>query len=235
MKYTGFSKFIPITEEQYRDFKEHQNNEAKIAEQELTRPAEMLPLVAAQNEKTRTLFTQSNSPELQEQQLAHLTTIINDLRQKVVSQQEKTITPPLSDPIKLFSGNRQKNAESLLSALGDDIWNEKGELVAGGSAIPNSSKEELMNFLGSNWRTKYLDNEPVGAAKLVDLVKRKNIKPKLVGVKLRRKLQNVPAVKQSTPSQIKGFASVGKRQRSPEEVGWEILNQDKKFRKFLSN
>jgi hypothetical protein len=253
MKYSGFSKQIPITEEQYHAFKDQQRKEAKHAEEELARPDELLPLVAAQNEKAKTLFTSTKNPELQEQRLAHLTSIINNLKQKIDLLDVKR---PEAGPVHSVEKPKdQTRAEAFLAALGNDVWNDAGELVIEGNVVPNTNKEELTNFMSSNWRKKYNINKPAGAMKMFDIVKEKKISDHLLGPKIRNEMMQ----KMSDQNRfIKGLALVSKkkaaerlRQRSSEklvttsenlkrrrqdavEEGYQILNDGKKFQKFVA-
>ena len=88
MKSTGFTKYIPITEAEYQKFRELQNKEAKLVREEIERPPAVIPLVETQKEKTQTMFTPSNNPELQEQRYMHLVNIMNDLKRQVEQQRQ---------------------------------------------------------------------------------------------------------------------------------------------------
>ena len=87
MKSTGFTKYIPITEAEYQKFRELQNKETKLVQEEIERPPAVIPLVETQKEKTQTIFTPSNNPELQEQRYMHLVNIMNELKRQVEQRQ----------------------------------------------------------------------------------------------------------------------------------------------------
>ena len=55
MKSTGFTKYIPVSEAEYQNFREVQNKQAKLM-LELDRPSALTALVEMQNEKVHTLF-----------------------------------------------------------------------------------------------------------------------------------------------------------------------------------
>ena len=88
MKSTGFTKYIPVSEAEYQKFREVQNKQAKLTHEELDRPSALTPLVETQNEKVRTLFHQSDNPDLQEQRYTHLVNILNELKRQVEQQNQ---------------------------------------------------------------------------------------------------------------------------------------------------
>lgn len=202
MKQNGVSKYIPITEEEYEQFRQLKNKQAKLTQEELARPSAVHPLATAQNEKAHVLFTPTNDSEAQEQRFVQLSNIIRDLK----SQLEERKAPPVQQPKPSFgnisSTNVQKKAMALLEALGDGVWNSSNELVIDGNAIPNSNMEELMNFVTSNWRTKYQDKAPTGSSDLMNLIKAKNVPESLLGEQVRAQLK----------PQVKGLAVLSKRQ-----------------------
>ena len=88
MKSTGFTKYIPVSEAEYQKFREVQNKQAKLTREELNRPSALTPLVETQNDKVRTLFHQSDNPDLQEQRYTHLVNILNELKRQVEQQNQ---------------------------------------------------------------------------------------------------------------------------------------------------
>ena len=71
-----------------KKFREVQNKQAKLTREELDRPSSLTPLVEAQNDKVRTLFHQSDNPDLQEQRYTHLVNILNELKRQVEQQNQ---------------------------------------------------------------------------------------------------------------------------------------------------
>ena len=74
---SGFTKYISIIEREYQKFREEQQKQAILTQEELARPSVILPLANAQNEKT--LFAPSKNPDLQEQRYKQLFNIIQEL------------------------------------------------------------------------------------------------------------------------------------------------------------
>lgn len=244
MKYTSYSKYIPITEEDYHTFKEQQRKELKHGEEELERPNALLPLVAAQKEKIHTLFDSSKSPDTQEQRIAHLTSIINGLKRKVEEKQQHA--PSIIKPLVAVEPTRPKlnrREENLLEALGD-VWNAKEELVIDGVVVPNSNKNELLKYVSSKWHTKYLHAAPEGGKQMLALLSKNNIPLHMVNNKLHGQVRSTstpsPNVSLPGPSTIQGLASrvspvkTRRGQKTNIEAGLDVLKDGKKFGKFMS-
>ena len=161
-------KFIPITEEEYREFIKLQNQQAELTKQELAQPPAIKPLLTAQNDQIGTLFAQTLPASKQEQRFNKLSHLVKQLQAKVIAQ---TTLPP--QPIKQPTATKEQQQEKLprgyqnrskhlLQALGDKVWNENGELVVDGKVIENSDRDNLTNFATTNWVNKYAV-PPMGA------------------------------------------------------------------------
>jgi hypothetical protein len=251
MAYTKFTKYIPVTEEDYHTFKEHQRREFKHVGEELTRPNALQPLVAAENEKTHTIFDSKADPEMQEQRFAHLTSVINRLKRKVDEQQHRQSSVKFLPSLPLQPQKIGKREEALANALGGDVWNAKDELLVNGVAVPNSNKNELLNYGASNWTSKYKGKIPKGAEQLQKLMADSNVPLKLWGTKLRNQPAAAAAAaaveETATPSSstsVEGFAPAGKKRKLSNppvtparnkklEDGLDILNSSQRFRKFM--
>jgi hypothetical protein len=210
MKYNNYTKYIPVTEEEYHAFKEKQRKEIKHVEEELTRPDALQPLVAAQNEKTRTLFEPTDNPELQEQRFAHLTSVINGLKRKVEEQLHVPTTTPSQPQPKVAKVVPIKTGreDALATALGEDVWTANGELVINGNVVPNSNKKELLKYAASNWVSKYANRMPAGGEQMRNLLREKNIPQNMWSIQLRGAV-NQPAeeVQSTSSSAVQGFAT----------------------------
>ena len=221
-------KFIPITEEEYREFIKLQNQQAELTKQELIQPPAIKPLLTAQNDQIGTLFSQTLSPSKQEQRFNELTHLVKQLQAKVFAQ----TTLPLQ-PIKLpvatearqqekLPRGYQNRSKHLLQALGDEVWNENGELVVDGKPVENSNRGNLTNFATTNWVNKYAIPPP-GANEMLQLIKQKKISPTKLGTKVRKQLEtNVVGV--ATPKLYQAY----------EKMGYDVLNDDKKFNAFMN-
>ena len=251
MKPTGFTNYVPISETEYGKFRELKNKEANLVKDEINRPAPLLPLAEARNEKDQVLFAPSNNPERQEQRYLQLLNIVTELKKKLEQQettrrelsqevQEKT-TPSQQQqqqhqqpPQKITFSNirsasaRQK-AMALQEMLGQDVWNTKNELVVDGSAVPNSKKEELLSYATTNWRTKYNANKkPVGASNILKLAKEKNIPSKMLGDQARK------IVATSSP-RIRGLALITKKSKKRKQTDdFRVLTDPKVFQKIMA-
>ena len=237
-----FTKYIPVNEAEYLKFKEHQNRQARATQEELGRAAAVVPLSNAQNEKSQVLFTPTTNVELQEKRYTQLFNIVNDLKKQVEADQQqqqqlpkatpRPPPPPPPPPLK-----QDSKADAVLNALGDATWNDNGELVIDNEAIPSSNKAELMKFATSNWRTKYLNNEPVGSAPLLNLMKTKKIPGHLYGKQVREKMQ----VKKQQPTAGLAIFKAKKKKKPVGSitlqrriVGEQILEDDRAFKKLMS-
>jgi len=220
-------KFIPITEEEFREFIKLQNQQAELTKQELTQPPSIKPLLTAQNDQIETIFSQTLPPSKQEQRFNELTHLVKQLQTQVLAQ----TTLPLQ-PIKLpvvteaqqhekLPRGYQNRSKHLLQALGNEVWNENGELVVDGKPVKNSNRGTLTNFATTNWVNKYAIPPP-GANEMLQLIKQKKILPTKLGNKVRKQLEtNVVGV--GTPKLHKNF----------KKMGPVVLNDDKKFSAFV--
>jgi hypothetical protein len=247
MRFNKFTKYIPIKEDEYHEFKQRQRKEMKHTQEELALPNALQPLVAAQNEKTHTLLEPSADPETQEQRFAHLTSIINRLKRKVDEQQHKSVqvlpSTPLVGQTLTKMGQRE---QALANALGASVWNEHGQLIINGAAIPNSDKNELLNYAASNWTTKYLQKIPEGATQFQKLMRQQNIPKKMWAAKLRGA---APGAEEEVASSSipEGFGmktpttQKKKKKGNPSTPGFDgatyqglkLLNSGQKFNKFM--
>ena len=218
-------KFIPITEAEYREFIKLQNRQAELTKQELAQHPAIKPLLTTQNDQIETLFSQTLSPSKQEQRFNELTHLVKQLQTKVLAQ---TALPP--QPIKPHVASEAQQHEKLprtylnrskhlLQALGDEVWNEDGELVVGGKVIENSDRDILTKFATTNWFKKFAIPPP-GANEMVQLIKQKKISPAILGTKVRQQLKKKTAVV--------GLATP-KHYHPYEKMGYAVLNDGKKF------
>ena len=239
MKPSGFTKYIPITETEYQKFREYKQKQAKLVQEELARPAAVLPLVEAKNEMTRTLFEKSNTPDIQEQRYKELFNIITDLKRQVENPRELTApekrikeseVPAESVPARKTRSIVDRK-RALRDRLGNNIWNEQDELVLDGTPVPGSSKDTLIDYATSSWRTKYNNNTPPGGSPLLEIIREKNISPNLLGKKVQEK------------SQVQGFATKTSKKRRmniqqkserKKLIGENVLANSKNFAKFLN-
>jgi hypothetical protein len=231
-----FVKHYPITEAEFREYKELQRKSAKNLQEEIARPDAVLPLDSAQREKEHILFTPSNDPELQKQSFTHFLTIVDKLKKKVEEQQRPTPMftekPPLSK-----TSYVQKRANRLVDALGTDAWNNKDELLVAGVPIPDSNKSELLDYMTSNWQTKYLDKQPVGASHLLELVKAKDISASTLGKTLRTQLKSpikgfAKLATQATPVKLKRLAAK-KFKANKIQAGFQLLEDGRHFNRLI--
>jgi hypothetical protein len=195
MKASTFHKYVPITKEEYHEFKELQRIRAKHTQEELMRPSAILPLESAQRAKEEVLFTPTNKPELQQQQFNHLSSLVNQLKNKVLEQKNPPPPPqiieqplPAAQPVPMDDGPQPgpspyseavnafipPRARKLFSTLGNEVWNEKSELTIDGKPIPNSNIVDLLDYATGRWNTKYNGREPTGATEFLHLIKEKN-------------------------------------------------------------
>jgi hypothetical protein len=240
--YTNFTKYIPIKEEEYHAFKEQQRKEIKHAEEEISRPSALQPLVAAQNEKTKTLFETTNNPELQEQRLAHLTSVINRLKRQVEEQgsQQNVVSFAPSMPL-ATSEKLGKREQALFNALGNNIWNANDELVIDGAVVPNSDKNELLNYAASNWTRKYLQKAPEGGAQLRKMMRDKNIPEKLWSAKLRSQTMLDESPQSTSTAMGSALTTPSNKKKNTDtpfsdkklQAGLEMLNSEKEFNNFM--
>ena len=79
----------------------------------------------------------------------------------------------------------------------------------------------MTNFATTNWVKKYAVPPP-GANEMLQLIKQKKISPAILGTKVRQQLKtNVVGV--ATPKLYQAY----------EKMGYDVLNDDKKFSAFM--
>ena len=171
---SGFSKYIPITEDEYKKFKKQQHEQILQTQQELQQTPPIVTLSSVQNDKAHELFKSSDNLELQEKRFKQLVHMVNELKRQIAepSLQAKPSMPPQARPT---FGRLQAKADWLLNELGSETWNENDELVYEGQAIPQSSKKALTEYAISNWKTKFSKNPPKGSQELQKIISNKAI------------------------------------------------------------
>ena len=196
---SGFSKYIPVPEDEYRKFKKQQQEQIQQTQQELQQPATVAALSTAQHEKDRELFTPTTNPEMQEKRYRELVHMINELKRQITTT---AYVPPSKPP--LTFGNLQAKADNFLNALGPESWNENNELIYEGRAIPQSSKRELTEYAISNWKTKYSNKPPSGGEELRRLIASKNVPSTSLGLGFRsmQDSRTKTAKKQTVPKRL---------------------------------
>ena len=236
---SGITKYIPVSESEFRKLKELENKEAILTQQELQRPDAIVPLAAAQKAKTQVLFENSSTPDLQEQRFTQLFHIVNDLKRKV-EEQSALATKPRRETLPINFANykvksTRNKAEKLVDLLGNTMWNSDGELVVDGNAIAGSKADELLNFAVSDWETKYTRNPPTGSDQFMDLIRNKNVPLHVLGKGARQLLDNVQGIAAMPPSparQTRRGTSLIPR-LSLQMRGEDVLNDSKKFGVFM--
>ena len=232
-----FTKFIPLSEAEYREYLDAKNKHIKSVQQELARPAVAEPLVLKYDEKQRVLFNPTSNPELQEKRFNELTHILNNLKKDVIRS-----NPParLHTLPTLPSAAAQHRATQLFENLGPQVWNENNELVIEGESIPGSSRNVLMEFAATDWRNKFTRDPPVGGSQLIQLLKDKNIPESNVGAGIRSRLK-LPIIGYAASAQTSDedipCQEYAKFLREPtsraQTIGENILKSNKKFRRFM--
>ena len=252
----NFTKYIPLTEAEYRKFKEKQDKEIIQTQQELQRPIGIEPLSTAQNEKIETLFSKTpEADDTREQRYAQLFHIVNELKRKVDAQikpqemSEERKLPKFSFEEYKVKSTRNK-AENLINMLGEETWNPKGELVINNTPIPLSKATELLNFAVSDWSTKYISKPPVGATEFLQLIQERNIPVHFLGkgikslLNLGPKVQGIAVAAAEPDSRYQHSPIKRKKPKiSSEEIdddklqkrGYDVLQSSKKFKQYMKS
>ena len=230
MKTDSFTKLIPVCEEEYKKFRETQNQQAKLTTDELTRPVALNHLVQVQDEKTHALLASTDKPaDVMEKRLIELSHTISILTRLVENQvlshqQPRNLPTPQEIPLKfnydkITSIRGRDKAQKVLDSLGPSVWNDAGELVVDGKPIPHSNREDLMNYAVTDWSTKYAVHPPVGASSLHKFLLEKAIHPTLLNSNVlhsaKREVRGSPSAGPS--SALVGHAR-GSRKRSATTV-----------------
>ena len=148
-------------------------------------------------------------PSKQEQRFNELTHLVKQLQAKLFAQ---TTIPaqPIEQPTATETQQQEKlprgyqnRSKHLLQALGDEVWNEKSELVVDGKPVENSNRGNLTNFATTNWVKKYAVPLP-GANEMLQLIKQKKISPSILGTKVRKQL-TTSVVGVATPKLCKNY------------------------------
>lgn len=241
------TKYIPLSEEEYREFKEYKRGQAKRIQEGINNPPILAPLSHAEDQKIHTLFTPASNPELQEKRFNDLWHSISEMRKKLSSNAAKTspqstldpkrenLHNPIGDtfnPSLLQGRNAKSRAERLLETLGPSAWNQSGELIVNETPIPGSNVNELMKYSITDWRSKYSENPPKGAPELLKLMKESNLKEDILGARVKAQMESDfgPmgsggfAVKAKTPAKTSG-----RKKRAPEQRGLDIVSSKKMF------
>jgi hypothetical protein len=242
------TKYIPLSEEEYREFKEYKYGQAKRIQASIDKPPIMAPLSHAEDQKIHTLFDPTSNPELQEKRFNDLWHSIADMRKKLTSNSLKTTPQSTSDPKRdnlgnpsnetfnpslLRGRNAQTRAERLLETLGPTAWNQSGELIVNEKPIPGSNVNELMKYSITDWRTKYSENPPKGALELRKLMKEANLKEDILGARVRAQMGSDSSSLESGGFAVKTNTPTPKRQkpkkRAAEQRGFDIVSNKKRF------
>ena len=110
----SFTKYIPLTEDQYQKYKLEQDAQLQQSQQNLLHPTAVHSLSTAQDEQIKTLFENSNRPEHQEQRFKQLFHIVNELKNKVESQMKDTESTPINfDKVKVHKDRAPKFCKGL--------------------------------------------------------------------------------------------------------------------------
>jgi len=214
-----FTKYVPLTEAEFRNYQETQNKHIRNVREEIERPPAVAPLVQAVDEKQQLLFNSTLPPELKEKLYQELTHIIDGLKQKL---RNTPIAPPLLpkkvalQPIQLNSIVASHRARQIQETLGPDVWTDKEELSIDGESIPGSSRHSLMDYVASDWKTKF-NKAPTGLKQMLNLVKEKNIPSTALGKGARSRMKSGNGNQQLT-----------------HPTGEEILDDPVLFREFMN-
>jgi hypothetical protein len=122
-------------------------------------------------------------------------------------------------------------ARGLFSQLGNNAWNEKGELVSNGSPIARSNVVELMDFATSRWKNKYHGREPLGYKEFLQMAKDKNATTMLTKASLAY-LKTPTNKGYATPSR---GGKAGRRTAQDEQRGLELLNSGRHMRSLYGS
>jgi hypothetical protein len=234
------TKYIPVTEDEYHEFKEHKRIQMKRMQESIANPPILGPLTHAEDQKIQTLFNPSIDPESQEKRFNDLWHTINSMRQKLATSQTLPSIPPRNpnesmvssfNPSSLGNGNMQLRAQKLLDNLGPSVWNEKGELVVDGTPVPNSNVNELMKYAVTDWRSKFSGTQPNGSAELLSLIRASNIQPGILGRKLQAEVSNISDLPETSGYAMsnKKAKRLSQRNLSSEAKGLEIVSSRQKF------
>ena len=226
---SGFTKYVPVTEDEYKRFKQQQ--QVLQTQQELHQPAPLTTLATAQNDKERELFSHSSNPELQEKRFKQLVHMINALKRQ--------ITASNSSP-RFVENTHLTKADRFLNILGPQMWNEKDELVYKGEAIPQSSRKTLTDYAVSDWRTKF-KTPPKGGAELKEIIHDLNIAPQYLGRGIQQK-ETVPSKKLKRLKHLpKAVDTPNKKrktalgQNSSAKLANMVLSDPKAYRKLMQS
>ena len=224
MKKNSFTKYIPISEEDYHKFREAQNQQAKLSNDELTRPVALNHLVQVQDEKTHELLAPTDLPaDVVEKRLIELRLKINNLQRQVEnqgpSQPLKPTTHLEEPPLNVNLGNitsirGRAKALKVLDSLGPSAWNAAGQLVVDGKPIPQSNREELMDYAVTDWTSKYALRPPVGTNYLHKLLLDKAIPSVLLNTNVRSSVYRDARPSAGTSSAVLGYAPVARKRTS---------------------
>ena len=206
---SGFSKYFPITEDEYKKFKKQQHEQILQTQQELQQTPPVVALSSAQNDKTHELFKSSDNLELQEKRFKQLVHMVNELKRQIAEPtlQVKSSTQPQARPT---FGRLQAKADWLLNELGSETWNENDELVYEGQVIPQSSKKALTEYAISNWKTKFSKNPPKGSQELQKIISNKEIPATSLGQGFRSSIPRSSIPMRSNQGVVKKKSQVKK-------------------------
>lgn len=193
---SGITKYIPITESEYKKYREEQQNRVKLAQDELARPNAIVTLANAQDEKAHTLFNDTGNAELQELRYKQLFNIVNELKNQIEKQTKFISSSSLHKPLqKIKSNSEHSKAERLFESLDKPIVELK--------------KKNSVDFSTLKRRKKYNSKKKNSS----------NVSFNAPGNKTRKS--------------VIGFAPKSKKKDNV-KLGEEILNDTKKFRKFIN-
>ena len=204
----SFKKHVALSPEEYTKLRESKNQSSKLAADELKRPSDLLPLTRVQDDQTNLLLSESRkeySPEVLEARYNELATIASMLKRKMLgvdvdaeSQANKDVkkiklspaTTSRLDLTRLTNSSENKSRKILKEYLTNDLWNDKGELVESGQAVPGSDMVQLLDYATSNWSKKYKKVAPAGAEKFSKILEGKKVPWELYGTGFRQSQQN---------------------------------------------
>ena len=224
----GFSKYVPVTEEEYKRFKQQQQQQVLQTQQELQQPAPLSTLTTVQNQKDRELFLTAANPELQARRFKQLVHMINALKKQIATT---TVAPRIAEA--------QTKADHFLNILGPQMWNERDELVFKGEAIPQSNRQILTDYAVSDWRTKF-KTPPKGGTELKEIIREIGIAPQYLGRGIQQKERMGVANKVKRLKQTpKAVDTPGKKrktalgQNSSAKLAKMVLSNPQAYRKLM--